>query len=91
MTVNDRQEPAVAVTSDTPPCRICGKAEWVGCFWPEHPERAICVECCGGDVEHHDGETGHVWTYDPAERDQVCDHCGQFARNTDYYDHQDDS
>ena len=73
----------------TPPCRVCGKTEWVAAYWPENPERAVCVECCG-TAEHHDGETGHVWSYDRSERDRVCDHCGQFARNTDYYDHGDD-
>lgn len=73
--------------AETPPCRACGKSEWVCAYWPEHPERAICIECCG-TAEHHDGETGHVWTHDPAERDYVCDHCGQFARCTDYYDNQ---
>jgi hypothetical protein len=73
-----------------PPCRVCGKAEWVACYEPEHPERAICVECCGEGPEHHDGETGHGFDYDPTERDRVCRYCGQFAAITDYYDHWDE-
>ena len=75
--------------SEIPPCRVCGKTEWVGCYWPEAPEKAICVTCCEL-AEHDDGETGHVWEYDRAEGDRVCDRCGQFARNTDYYDHDHD-
>jgi hypothetical protein len=69
---------------------VCGQSEDVACWPPEHPERTICVACCGAGAEHHDGETGHVFTYDRAERDRVCDHCGQLAGNTDYYDHWDE-
>ena len=76
-------------TVETPPCRVCGKNEWVCAYWPDAPEKAICLTCCE-TAEHDDGETGHVWEYDPAERDRVCDRCGQFARNTDYYDHWDE-
>lgn len=74
--------------SGSPPCRVCGSPRDVGIYDPDHPERAICIECCP-KAEHHDGETGHVWTYDRWERDRVCDHCGQLAGNTDYYDHWD--
>lgn len=73
--------------SATPRCYVCGGE--VDCWREEAPERAICVECCG-KTEKHDGETNHVWTYDRSERDLVCDHCGQFARYTDYYDHADE-
>lgn len=80
------------MTSDprTPVCRICGQTEWLAAHHPEHPDRAVCITCCGAGAEHHDGETGHVWTYERAERDRVCDHCGQFAGNTDHYDHWDE-
>lgn len=71
----------------SPVCRICGKGEWVGCWWPERPEDAICITCCEAGAEHHDGEVGHVWEYDRGERDKLCIHCGQAARNTDRYDH----
>lgn len=64
-----------------PPCRVCGKSEWVACYREDTPKMAICVECCE-TAEHDDGETGHVWTYDRGERDYTCDHCGQFRRNT---------
>lgn len=72
--------------NDGPKCRIC--AGDVDGYPNDHPERAICVACCAAGAEHHDGETGHVWSYDRWERDSVCDHCGEFARNTDYYDQQ---
>ena len=75
--------------SKTPPCRVCGKTEWVASYREEAPKKAICIECCA-TAKHDDGETGHVFTYDPSERDRVCDHCGQFARNTDYYYHWDE-
>lgn len=76
------------MSEQTPPCRMCARAEGVACYWPEAPEKAICIECCGMGAEHDDGETGHGFDYDRAERDRVCRYCGQFARNTDYYDHQ---
>jgi hypothetical protein len=74
----------------TPACRVCAKSDDVACYDPEHPERAICIGCCEAGAEHHDGETGHVFVYERAERDRVCIYCNQFARNTDYYD-QDES
>lgn len=76
----------IVETAPTPPCRVCGRAEDVACFWPDRPEVAICPACCGAGAEHEDGETGHVWKYDRSERDMVCEHCGELARNTDYYD-----
>lgn len=72
--------------SEAPPCRVCAKSEWVGCYHENRPEAAVCVECCA-TAEHDDGETGHVWTYVRAEQDRVCDHCGQLAGNTNFYDH----
>lgn len=63
-----------------PPCRLCGKTDTVAAYWPEAPEKTVCVECCEG--VKHDGEAGHVWMHDPPERDWTCIHCGQFRRNT---------
>lgn len=66
---------------EVPPCRACGKVEWVAAYWPEAPEKTICITCCE-TAEHDDGETGHVWKHDPPERDWCCTHCGQYRRNT---------
>jgi len=63
-------EPHIPVTA--PPCRVCGSGKWVAVYWPDAPERTICMECCGGDVEHADGETGHQWSL----RGEGCDYCG---------------
>lgn len=66
-----------------PPCRICGKTEWIAVHDSAHPERAICVECCGGKVEHHDGETGHEFDHEPGEG-LMCRYCGVNIRDTDF-------
>lgn len=59
-----------------PPCRICNSPKWVAIWHPEHPERTICVECCGdAGVEHHDGETGHQFEYERCEGHR-CRYCG---------------
>lgn len=73
------------IFKEAPPCRLCCTNEYVFQYEEDKPEKAICVFCCE-KAEHDDGETGHVFVYDPAERDRVCNYCGQFARNTDYYD-----
>lgn len=82
------EEPAMK--GETPPCRVCGDAANVACYPSDHLEHTICVTCCEAGAEHHDGETGHGFDYDRTERDRVCRYCGQFARNTDYYDHWDE-
>lgn len=58
--------------SEAPPCRVCGKSV---ATWPnDHPERAICMDCCG-TADHHDGETGHQYEYDRDERNHLCRYC----------------
>ena len=62
--------------TDTPPCRCCGSTQWVAVWDPDHPERTICVECCGPEtVEHHDGEHGHQFEYERGEGWR-CKYCG---------------
>ena len=63
------------MSAETPNCRICGTTKWVALWDEAHPERAICLECCGGEVEHHDGETGHQFDYEPYEG-HMCRYCG---------------
>lgn len=53
--------------SETPPCRVCSKTEWVAIYDQAHPERTICVECCGGAVQHWDEETGHQFEHERGE------------------------
>lgn len=58
----------------SPPCRICGNSRWVAMFDTKHPEKAICMDCCGF-AEHENGESGHEY-----ERTGFhvpsCIHCG---------------
>lgn len=68
--------------TQSPPCRVCGKTEPVICY-PDDHSQTVCPDCCD-KAEHHDGETGHVWEYDPHERDRVCIHCGIPRRCTEY-------
>jgi RNA polymerase subunit RPABC4/transcription elongation factor Spt4 len=63
------------MTNETPNCRICGTSKSVAVWDPEHPEHTICLECCGGSVEHHDGETGHQFYYEPYDG-HMCRYCG---------------
>lgn len=63
------------MTEPTPPCRLCGKTDHVGIYRRDAPEQTICTTCCGGDVEHHDGETGHQFEYERGEG-HMCVYCG---------------
>lgn len=76
------------MTMDTPPCRICGKTDHVGIYRTDAPEQTICMPCCGGDVEHADGETGHQWSV----RGEGCDYCGisRHDAGPDYAPYHDD-
>jgi len=38
----------------------------------EHPEQAICMDCCG-DAEHPDGEHGHQYEYE--REGHMCRYC----------------
>jgi hypothetical protein len=69
--------------AETPPCRVCGLSIWVCIHREDAPEKAICIACCE-TAKHDDGETGHVWEYERAERDHTCQHCGELRRNAPY-------
>jgi len=56
------------------PCRVC--LEPVAIYDQNNPFTAICPTCCEAGAEHADGEKGHVWEYERAERDNVCQKCG---------------
>lgn len=71
--------------TEAPPCRICKSNKWVAIWHPEKPEETICVECCGGDVEHSDGETGHQFENEPGAG-PMCRYCGSQDVPTDYWD-----
>ena len=79
-----------ALASASPPCRVCKSAENVIVWSDEHPERTICWECCA-TAEHHDGETGHNFTYDRRQfgGEWSCDYCG-VERGPHNYDYQED-
>ena len=66
-----------------PPCRVCKSDDQVYVWDPKHPERTICWECCQGGAEHHDGETGHSFTYHRGEG-LTCDYCGIERQHSDY-------
>jgi len=70
----------------TPPCRVCGKTEHVGCY-PDDHAKTICVECCGGS-EHDDGESGHQFDYHRSEG-WTCRYCG-VERSATAYDYSED-
>lgn len=59
----------------TPPCRVCRSSKWVAIYREDAPGETICPECCGGDVLHPDGETGHQFEYEPGEG-HCCVYCG---------------
>lgn len=67
--------------SATPPCRVCGSAERVGCY-PDDHSKTICPTCCE-TAEHDDGETGHQFSYTPSEG-HTCDYCGVDRNDTNY-------
>lgn len=58
----------------TPVCRICRSSKRVAIYRTEAPGQAVCVECCDGS-KHHDGETGHQFSYDRYDG-HTCDYCG---------------
>jgi len=58
----------------SPPCRVCGKPDAVICY-PDDHSQTICPDCCP-KAEHADGETGHQFDYDRAERQHECRYCG---------------
>ncbi len=62
--------------TDAPPCRVCGKD--VAVWREEHPEHAICMDCCG-NADHPDGEHGHQYEYERGERDYWCRYCASPA------------
>jgi hypothetical protein len=66
----------------TPPCRVCQKTDPV-LVYPDQHGMTICPECCA-KAEHPDGEKGHQFKYDPADRTHWCDYCGIDRKCTDY-------
>lgn len=64
----------------TPPCRICGSSQWVGCYREEAPEQTVCPTCCE-TAEHDDGETGHQFSYHHPEG-HTCNYCGVNRNDT---------
>lgn len=59
----------------TPPCRECGRTEWVAVWHPARPDETICMECCD-QAEHADGETGHFFDRGSALAVSSCIYCG---------------
>lgn len=76
--MSDQAHAAVAA----PPCRVCGSNKWVAIYWPDAPDKAVCVECCDSQ-DHDDGETGHQFSYDRHEG-HTCDYCGINRNDTIY-------
>lgn len=50
----------------TPPCRVCGKTDWVVSWMLTKRDEAICLDCC----KHPNG-----FKYDEEERQHTCPDC----------------
>ena len=67
-----------------PPCRVCGEVKNVYVWRDEAPEQTICNVCCENS-EHHDGETGHHYSFGGSLEGHTCDYCGQIAPDDYFY------
>lgn len=72
----------MVMLTNSPPCRVCGKS--VAVWRTDHPEQAICMDCCG-NAEHHDGESGHQYEYERGEG-HMCRYCAAPPPHDWYYD-----
>jgi len=68
--------------TQSPPCRVCGKADDV-ISYPDDHLLTICPDCCE-KTEHPNGEIGHYFYYDRDERARICEACGVNRKYTDY-------